>query len=65
MCVSLCTAESALRTFGMTYMPLHYVVRPNISHYANMLIRTSLENALYMLHRVLILRMRSRFLETL
>jgi hypothetical protein len=39
--VSLCRAASTLQPFRMTYIPLFYVVRPNISDYANMLIRPS------------------------
>jgi hypothetical protein len=35
---SLCRAASALRPSGMTYIPLFYVVRPNISDSANMMI---------------------------
>jgi hypothetical protein len=39
--VSLCRAASALRPSGMTYIPLFYVVRLNISDYSNMLMRPS------------------------
>jgi hypothetical protein len=33
ICLSVCRAASALRTSGMTYIPLFYV-RPNIYDYA-------------------------------
>jgi hypothetical protein len=39
--VSLYRAASALRSSDMTYIPLFYVIKTNISDYANMLIRPS------------------------
>jgi hypothetical protein len=39
--VCVCRAAAALRPSGMTHSPLFYVVGPNTSDYANMLIRPS------------------------